>query len=452
MQTLTDVYNRALYAPLAEADVIGSMLINDRAARKVTFLSENDFSSDDLRRCFAACMQLLTQKTTASIVTLDAQLSKMYPKERAETALEAAIEAMASTPSSAMVENSAMQVREAAIKRKLRDVGEHISRMASDPTIEINDTLERIRSEIRDVGMPGDKSVSMSEFTLRGYESLERRARGEVQTIKTGIKKLDEMMGGIRNGEMTIVGGRPRIGKSILGLQIALEASLQGKHALLVSLEMSDEQMWQRVYSRQSMVDGMRIRDGAMRDSDWDSVAHAVNEYGSIPISYEFEISYLEDLRAEAQRKRDRGECDILIVDYVQLLETRGKTYNDTERVGMCSRSIKRMTRELKIPIIAVAQVNRDSDNDGHSKCPQLHNLRSSGQLEQDADNVILLHNPDWSGDNTVNATHKSWYEQNVNENSAIKYQVMNVAKVRQGRTGLVQQGIDMAHMRYFDV
>lgn len=438
---------RSFYAEDAEQSVLGAILRSERALTEVSFLTEDDFWAPANRQIFAAVKLLAAQKRPVDIVTVDEQLGKM-------SALEAAggtarlIELVANTPTAANCRAYAELVREAATKRAIRDIGETMIREAADPTTEVSTLIDATRAKLRNLASPGKNPwVSLDDVLIQTYEGLERRTKGEVKAIPTGISSLDRASGGIFKGELTIIGARPNVGKSAFGLQAAMEAARNGVNVCFISLEMVLDQFGQRVFSNAANVDGMKLRKAEINPEDWAALAHAMLTCSGLPMSFYSDSSYIEDIRMEIQRKIDLDGCGLVVLDYLQLLGTRRKTSGDTERVGACSRALKAMTRELNIPIIALAQVNRQAANGGKSRCPVLSELRSAGDIEQDADTVIFLHVPDDENDATVDPRDREFFP--ALKNAGLQYMVFNIAKQRQGVKGNVMTIFDPRFMRY---
>lgn len=437
--------SRAFYAEESEKSALGAMMRSERAARDIRFLDDSDFYFLHNRRIYQAMTMLMAQKRPIDLTTVSEQLTRMGSLESAGGA-EYLVELLESTPSAANARAYATAVREAALMRRLRDIGEALTQDAANPMNSLTEIIDKARGKLRELVTPGDAWVTLQTSMLDAFEYLERVAAGKIRSIKTGIQTLDAATGGIFDGELTVIGARPSVGKSALGLQIALECGRQGRAACLASLEMTGQQLAQRVLSSGGKVDGMRMRTGALTTYDWEQMANAMTMYSEARMSILSGVRYVEDLRMEVQKKIDLGECDLLVVDYLQLLDTKTRTRGDTERVGACSRAMKALTLEFGIPVVALAQVNRNSEAGGKS-APSMSELRSSGEIEQDADTVILLHRPEDVNDKGVLNTHIELFLQLEREGK--QYIVAHIAKQRQGQVGRVRFAFDPAHMRY---
>ena len=450
--------NRAFYSEEAEKALIGAVIANGTMLHKVGFISDRDFWNDNYRRIFIACNTILMQKQQITMSLLDDVLSKSYERTQAQGALMAAIAAREDFLTTANVVRDAQTIREASLKRNLKEIGERMVNGASDTESDIAQILEDARSQLRKIATPNEGGRLIVEDMLEAYEYLEKLSKGEIQSLKTGIKPLDEETGGLFGGELTVIGARPAVGKSALGFQIAASCAKQGKHVWFVSLEMSGRQIALRKMANDSMVNGMKMRTADFTPDDWVLMWSAIEKNTETRIHVETGIRYVEDLRMKVQSQYDKGECDVLVVDYLQLLNVKRKYAGDTERVGAVSRALKQITIEFGIPVVALAQVNRKSaggsSGRGESltanRRPTMNELRSSGEIEQDADTVILLHVPEEDNDETVKEEHRGMVKSL--SNAGAKYMVAIIEKQRQGQTGRVRFIFEPKYMRFREI
>lgn len=231
-------------------------------------------------------------------------------------------------------------------------------------------------------------------------------------SLYTGIYDLDSMICGLHKQELTIIGARPGVGKTTLALQIAEKIARNDKHVLFVSLEMSDNQLIQKMIARTGNVKSYRMRMGTIEDEDWTKISNAIGKLSDLKFNTNSKIRTIQKLELEARKLKNRGKLDLLIIDYIQLLKSKDKFNSREQEVADISRRLKLMSLELDIPVVALCQLNRNASNNE----PGLSDLRESGSLEQDADNVIFLH-------------------QENNENNIV---TLKVAKQRAGETGKI--------------
>ena len=257
-----------------------------------------------------------------------------------------------------------------------------------------------------------------------------------------GIQMLDKHMAGLHRGELTVIGARPAVGKSALGAYIAVSAAEAGYRVGICSREMTDVQYGVRLLANRTQVDPMRMRTGEIRDADWEDITEALGHFGTQPIDFLFTTRNVEDLRMEVQKRVDSEGLDVLVVDYMQLLQTRERFEKDYLRVGYVSKTLKDMTVDFNIAVVALAQVGRSSDGD----MPTLAELRGSGDIEQDADNVIFMHRPK-PDEKCVDPADRDMIHGLEMQN--LRYIALDIAKQRQGETMTTSVIFDPARMRF---
>lgn len=338
-------------------------------------------------------------------------------------------------------------LRRATLQREAqRVISESLQRLDDEPAEAVIDGL---RQNLRQMSSQGGQVISMHDILISTYTELEARCLGERRSILTGIAALDDATGGLYRGELTIIGARPAVGKSAVGLQIALAASESGARVLMVSQEMSVEQIGMRMFARDSKISVSRLRDMKYssteeRDRRWTILQDGLSKLGGNEnLLGMFPAQNIEQLRATAQRLKDGQGLDVLIVDYLQLLRTRQKFEADFLRLGYISQTLKLMAVELDIAIVALAQVGRASEGD----MPTLAELRGSGDLEQDADNVLFLHTPDEYDSKWVHEDDRALF--NTWQSMGLKYMAMHIAKARQSETRTRAVLFDPAHMLF---
>lgn len=290
-----------------------------------------------------------------------------------------------------------------------------------------------IKSNILDyfsgVPLPGQKQDdSLKTILLKTRDHLENAYKNkDDKSYHTGIPDLDGFTGGMHRGEMTILAARPSVGKTALGMQISTQMAQKGKIVQCFSREMSQIQVGTRIIANQGGVDGQRMRTGNIRDEDWVNISHTMMKLSPISLYINDEAATMPDIRAVCMEKLHKG-LDLVMIDYLQLLRSAKKTDTREREVAEMSRAIKEMTLELNIPIIVLSQLNRSASN----RRPTLDTLRESGSLEQDADNVIMLHRPD---EEDVEPNERTVFQ--AIQKQGKEYVEVILAKQRNGPTGL---------------
>lgn len=441
---MSEQRHRALYAEEAERAVIGCMLRSDKHIREASVLSRDDFHNVAAATCFAAAMALFAERRPVDPLTLGERVDTMVGEE---LAAECAVFIASAVGTAAWSCREYVQsVRNASIRRSLVEVGEMLAQDAADATEATEAVIERAREKLRNMVVTNGQWSDMSSLLLKAYGYLEKKADGTIKPMSTGIRKLDKVTGGLFAGEMTIIGARPSVGKTAFGLHLALSAAKSGAKVCFISAEMSEEQIGARILSREGGVDGNRIREATLKDDDWALLSEAMLTAADLSVEFMCGTQTVEELRNEIQRKVDMERCDMVVIDYLQLIRTKRRFEKDHERLGYVSRLLKLMSLDFKIPVVVLAQVRRQNLG-GSSRCPALDELRGSGDMEQDADNVIFLHKPATEADPTVPDEDKPYFWQLKDE--GLDYMALSIAKQRQGMTGIVNTIFDPAKMRY---
>jgi len=305
-----------------------------------------------------------------------------------------------------------------------------------------------IKSNIMDyfssIPLPGQKQDdNIKTIMLKTNQYLEYKYKHRNDTSNhTGISDLDKHTGGLHKGEVTIIAARPSVGKTALAVQIAVQVAQKGKTVQIFSREMSQIQLGVRLIANQGKVDGQRMRTGHIREEDWKKIVGTQAQLSNLPLYINDESSTMPDIRAVCAQKKHKG-LDLVIIDYMQLIEPHKKSDTREREVAEISRAIKKMSLELDIPIIALSQLNRSTAN----KRPTLDTLRESGAIEQDADNVIMLHKPD---EKDVPDEDLSLYR--TLKSAGRDYVEVIIAKQRNGPTGMFAMNYNPKYMEFRDI
>lgn len=419
-------------------------------------LSADCFSDPDAAAAFGACQALHAQRRPVSLPNLDEYMTRALGAVRAQALMQRVMTAARECRLNGWQLPEAVRiVREAANRRRLISLGEAIARGAADEQRDLTELADSAREHLRRVSPARGGWIRATDACLDAYEAAEHCEK----PIRTGIHELDTILcGGLRRGELTILGARPAVGKSAALLYMALTAAREGAKVCLVSLEMSAAQIGARILSAHSQLNPSIIQSGReLSEANWTELSAGLERVG---VSGAERLSILvhggmtiEELRAEVLSQLDSGGCDLLAVDYLQLLRTKHRPSSDFERLGVVSRGLKALTLDLGIPVIAAAQVRRQG-NGGMLRAPGLDELRGSGDLEQDADNVILLHRPEACDDPTLNSlSYRSRHDGLFERAQAKNMQLLtfDVAKQRQGRTARAWSVFQPAQMRFID-
>lgn len=380
----------------AEKCVLGSMLIDDEAIGfAIEILDESWFYEEVHRTIFKAIIELYNDRKNVDLITLSDKLKSDKTLERigGVSYLSLIIDIV---PTSANVEHYAQIVKEKGILRHLIKNATQVVNQCYENTGkvgEVVDFAERLIFEIADLKHK-QGSIHIKDLvkgTIEKIDSLYQR-KEHVTGLASGFTDFDRMTSGLQKSDLVILAGRPSMGKSAFAASIVEYVGIKGKKPVaFFSLEMSKEQLVQRMLCSQARVDAQKVRTGFLSPSDWPNLTRAAGILSNAPIYIDDTpaITALE-LRAKARRLKSHHGIELIVVDYLQLMQGHGKSDSRQQEISEISRSIKALARELEVPIIALSQLSRAVESRQDHR-PQLSDLRESGAIEQDADVVILL-------------------------------------------------------------
>ncbi len=409
----------------AEMCTLGAMVLDPVCIGDIISIVNADyFYRLDHQMIFEALVKLYDQKRTADLVLLRDELKTRGQLDQVG-GVEYLVSVAESVPSSANALFYANIVRDKALLRNLIRTSSEICNQAFEARGEVTEMLNEAEQKIFAVTeqkITGHAS-SMREVMEKVFEIIQDRDAG-ITGLATGFHELDELTSGLQNNEMIIVAARPSMGKTALGLNIAEYIGADNQKAVAVfSLEMAAQQLAERMLCGRGKVNSHHLRCGMIDAADYQKLQIAADELSSSPIFIDDSASLTPlELRAKARRLKHKHDIQAVVVDYLQLMHSPGAESRQQE-VGLISRHIKAMARELQVPVIVMSQLNRAAEGrEGHR--PRMSDLRESGNIEQDADVVMLLHREDYYH-------NEADYEKtNVAE--------IIIAKQRNGPTGMV--------------
>ena len=387
----------------AEESLIGAMLLSQEA---VSIAYENVQAEDFYRplhgQIFSAIIALAHAGEPVDYVTVQAKL-----QERGAVAVELAVlsSLQINTPSAANAQHYAELVREKAQQRRLISVAGEIvddAYVATDDVVGLIDEAERKINAIGD-DRKMDSVSPLQRLLLSEADILELRGetRGQFNGLETGYRSLDAILQGLQKSSMTIVGARPATGKTAFALGILIHVgAVVNRPALFFSLEMSRQELAERILASTARIDSSKLRTGDLSEADWNRAHDAFGYLQSAKVFIDDNPSLtIMDVRARARRiKQQNGDLGVVIIDYLQLMSSRGRAENRQVEVSEMSRSLKILARELECPVVALSQLSRKLEERA-DKRPMMSDLRESGSLEQDADVVLFLYRPEIYGD-----------------------------------------------------
>ncbi len=390
----------ALYSLEAEEAVLGCVLINPDAYFEITpLLKSGDFYLHKHRWVWEAFVRLHDQRQPVDFLTVGEELERRNQLD--EIGGAAFLTHLVNTvPTSLHAEAYARIVQRDALRRRLLEAATTVAKLAYDDSQDINQVVNDAEAAVfavaeqrltKDV-MPLKQAISA--YYDRIQYLIEHR--GEILGVPTGFIDLDKLLGGLQKSDLIIVAGRPGAGKTGFLLNVAKHAAqTHRKRVAIFSLEMSNEQLVQRLIAQETAIDSQRLRLGEVRDDELPLFVQAINVLSDIPM-------FLDDtpaltplqLRAKCRRLDQEYGLDLVVVDYLQLMQGEGRSENRVQEVSYISRNLKALARELNVPVLTGAQLSRAVEQRS-DKRPVLSDLRESGSLEQDADIVMFIHRQD---------------------------------------------------------
>lgn len=412
----------------AEEALLGALLINPEAYFEVAqILKAEDFFLLRHRWIWEAIARLHEQRRPVDVLTVAEELNRSG--HLADVGGPAYLTALtAKVPSSLHAETYARLVEEAAVRRRMLDAAERIAQLAYQRGLDVDTALDEAEKALFGVSERRlTRGLEPIRHVLETYYErtvdLARREDG-FTGVPTGFTDLDKLLAGLQPSDLIIVAGRPGMGKTGFLLSVAKNAAQKyRKHVAIFSLEMSNEQLVQRLIAQETGIDSQRLRTGQLREEEWPLFTHAVEVLSDTVI-------FLDDtpaitplqLRTKCRRLHMEFGLDLVVVDYLQLMTAGTRMENRVQEVSYISRNLKILARELNVPVLAAAQLSRAVEQRG-DKRPMLSDLRESGSLEQDADVVLFLYRDEVYNPETV--------KQNLAE--------VIVAKHRNGPVGKVE-------------
>ena len=387
-----------------ERAVLGSMLIDSSAVGAVLeVLDETAFYQTAHRQLFAAIISLYDKGQPVDQITVVQELTRRKKLEEVGGAFAVA-QLAGDVGTSVNAEYHARIILEKSLRRKMINIS---AQVASECYAQSQDGFQLLdRAEQRffslsqgSIGRGFKQIESILHDTFEIIEKAHKRA-GAYSGLATGYKDLDELTAGLQPSEMIVVAGRPGMGKTAFGINVARNVAVKEKVPVgIFSLEMSEQQVAQRLLCAEARVDSHLLRTGKLSEDEWSRLAAWSSKLMEAPIFVDDSpgISILE-MRAKARRLKIEHGVGLIIVDYLQLITTHDRSENRQQEISIISRSLKAIAKELNIPVVACAQLSRAVETRGGDRKPILSDLRESGSIEQDADVVLFLYRPEVYG------------------------------------------------------
>ncbi len=386
----------------AEQAVLGSMLTDkDAVISAIEVLKEDDFYRTDNRSIYEAILNLYNRAEPIDIITVKAELESLGKFEQV-----GGLEYLASLPDKVPTTANAMKyikiVEEKSTLRNLIKTANEIIELGYDPTEDVSDIMESAEKKIFNIMQNNDKKSysPIKDILVDSFTQLEElyNRKQHITGVPSGFTELDYKTAGFHGSDLVLIAARPAMGKSAFALNIATNAAVRANVPVVIfSLEMSKEQMVNRILCSEAMVDSNKVRTGKLEEDDWTKLAGSIGPLSDAEIYIDDTpgISVME-IRAKCRKLKLEKNIGMVVIDYLQLVQGSNKRNGSREQeISEISRSLKILAKELNVPVIALSQLSRAVEQRPDHR-PMLSDLRESGAIEQDADIVMFLYRDDY--------------------------------------------------------
>jgi replicative DNA helicase len=393
----------------AEASLLGAILIDADALVKIAdSVSVEDFFDPRHQRIYEAIVQLYERRSPIDVLTLADQLKNNAALDLVGGA-SYLTELTNFVPTATHVEQYAEIVAQKALRRRLIKASQEIVTLGYDESKALRELVEEAETQLFQVSQKHVKQsiISIETILAESFDRLDdlHKDKNKIRGVPTGYRDLDDILAGLQRSDLFILAARPSMGKTAFSLALAHNVATLAKEPVLIfSLEMSKEQLVDRLLSTESGVDAWALRTGNLTDADFEKIGHAMGALGEAPIYIDDTPGVtVSDLRTKARREAHKHPLGLIIVDYLQLMSGGSKfggSDNRVQEISEISRGLKGIARELNVPLIALSQLSRSVEN-RNPQIPQLADLRESGSIEQDADVVAFIYREDYYNPDT---------------------------------------------------
>jgi len=417
-----------------EQAILGAVLVDNRRLEALTtLLREEDFSEPLHQRTYATMLKVWEQGRAVTPLTLKAVMQN--DPGLAEIGLDYFVTLAQAAPAITNIKELARIVHDAAIRRELFRIGEQLSNDAIEVNVDqppraIVENAEKALYRVAENSKYGEGPLDFAESLRRAVEHAERAQLrgGRISGITSGFTDIDNLLGGLQPSDLLIIAGRPGMGKTALGTNMAFNAARiyqqdlmageetpRGAPVLFFSLEMAAQQLSARILSQETEIEMGHIRNGRFSDQEWDRFVNTMTQLSTIPL-------YIDDtggisiaqIAARARRLKREKNIGVIMIDYLQLVEPSRRQENRVQEITEVTKGLKALAKELNVPVIALSQLSRGVDS-RDDKRPVLSDLRESGSIEQDADVVMFVYREEYylkSREPDVNTPeHAKWME-----------------------------------------
>lgn len=412
----------------AEQSILGAMIIDKEAINTaIELIRPSDFYKEAHQEIFEAILVLFNKNEPVDLITLSEELKRRDTLEPI-----GGITYIANLSSSVATTANAKYyckiIEEKSLLRRLIKSSDEIMDKSYEDQEEVNVIIEMAEKNIFDItqGSHKESLTPINEVLLSSFAQIEERAanKGELTGLTTGFDDLNKKISGLQKSDLVLLAARPSMGKTALGINIAVNSALKGNGKVAIfSLEMSKEQLVQRIISAQAHVDLQKIISGDLADNEWLEIINAMGPLSKMDVYIDDTAGIsLTEMRAKCRRLKIEKGLDLILIDYLQLMQLEGKSESRQQEISAISRGLKGLAKEMNCPVLALSQLSRAPELRSDHR-PILSDLRESGAIEQDADIVMFLYRDDYY--------HEDSEKPNIGE--------LIIAKHRNGPTGTVE-------------
>lgn len=425
----------------AEQSVIGSAITDEASvAASAEIVRPEDFYFEQNREIYSVIIELFNENTPIDIVTVSDRLNQ-GDRLDAVGGITYLASVASSVPTTENVVYYSKIIKEKAILRRLISSSRAISELAYSEGDTVEKILEQSEQLIFDVSSSKEQNdiVHIQDVLMTAYQTMVQNAlnKDKLTGVPTGFDELNRRTGGLHGGELIIIAGRPGMGKSSFAVNIAESAAIINNIPVAIfNLEMSKSMIVNRILCSQALVDSSKVRMGDFSGEDWQQIGSVVDKVAMAPIYIDDTASItVSEIRAKCRRLKQSKNLGLIVIDYLQLMQSANRTDNRQQEISDISRSLKVLSKELDVPVIALSQLARTCESRS-DKRPMLSDLRESGAIEQDADIVMFLYRDEYYNKDTE--------DKNIAE--------CIIAKQRSGETGMFKLGWQGRYTKFVNI
>jgi len=393
----------------AEQSVLGGLMLESRAWDQVADrLRDADFYRHERRILFRTIGRLIDQNKPIDVLTVSEALREMHELDQVGGEVYL-FELANNTPTAANIAAYADIVRERSVLRQLimaaSDIAENAFNAQGRSIVELLDAAERSVFSISEQGSRTSGPVNIKDYLAKTMDRIDTlfHSNNPITGVPTGYHDFDNMTSGLQSSDLVIIAGRPSMGKTTLAMNIAENVAIKSRLPVLIfSMEMPGEAIVMRLLSSLCRIDQLRIRTGKLADEDWPRISSTVSMLSEAPLFIDDTPGLSPaEMRARARRlAKEHGQLGLVLVDYLQLMQVPGSNENRTAEISEISRSLKSLAKELRVPVLALSQLNRGLEQRA-DKRPIMSDLRESGAIEQDADLIVFIYRDEVYNENS---------------------------------------------------